>query len=97
VTEQRWTYTRHAKERCVQRGVMPDELRPVLDDPQVTLPDPKGDPCRRLYGRGDLWAIVNPSDRVVVTIGFAAEAEEWEALSATRRTDLIRDVTRRTA
>jgi hypothetical protein len=76
-------------ERCVQRGIHPDDLKLALSAPTVTHPEPNK-PDLRFQSHGDFWVLVNPTMRVIVTVGFTrADKHEAEVIADERRAQAL--------
>lgn len=74
-----WTITDHAREQMVERRITATALDAVLHRPTHTVPDPKGRADCRYFVRGDLLAVVNERERVVITVGYnGACKDDWK-------------------
>lgn len=64
-----WRLSDHAyADRCEQRSVTPEEARWAAHRPDKDLPSKHGDRWRRVRVRGDVAVVVNPRDKVIVTV-----------------------------
>jgi len=70
-----WTLTPHARRRLEERGLAPSDLVALIRRPDVVKP--AGDGLSR-YSSAAMQAVVNESDRIVVTVGPASDdARHW--------------------
>lgn len=67
-----WTITKHAAEQMEERDITENEVRWCAAAPHVSIPPdddaPEDKKDEWVYRRGDVICIVNPSDRVVITV-----------------------------
>lgn len=62
--------SRHARQRAQERGISVADVTDVLDDPEVTFNDPRGNPCyiRNVGGRRIKVVTSAQNPDVVVTV-----------------------------
>lgn len=62
--------SRHAAARMAERNISLAEVSSVLDDPEVTFADPKGNPCyiREIRGRRIKVVVAADDENLVITV-----------------------------
>lgn len=63
-------YSRHARQRQAERGISDSEVEDVVDNPEVTFADKKGNPCyiREIAGRRVKVVISSADPDFVITV-----------------------------
>lgn len=76
-----WHFTMHAVRRILDMAVDPDEVKALLDNPDVVQPSGKGYPPHfRIWAKGRIAVVIHPEDRTVVTC-------LWRGVDYVRGTD----------
>jgi hypothetical protein len=63
-------FSRHARERLLERNISESDVSLVLDDPDVTFPDKKGNPCtvKEIDGRRIKVVVSDADPEFVITV-----------------------------
>lgn len=72
----KWTLTRHARERMMERNFTPAEVLMAVTIPGTTLPDPERRPDVVICKRGDCKVAVNARTHVILTVIDRTQQDE---------------------
>lgn len=87
MTDPEWTLTRHAEEQMAERAVPTSELHQLLTEGPDEVVASADEPNAEVWWHGTIGAVVNPVERVVITVLLrGATKGTWHEVAASRGT-----------
>jgi hypothetical protein len=79
-----WKVTSHARTAMLRRDMDVREVMLTAIEPQQTYADSQYNPRSRVHQRGDLAVVVDPHDKVIITV-LLRSGEQWTDADARGR------------